>query len=240
MLCATGYFGTDNFPSGNNNGVLPPNTAVAVGWIMYSLLTLLCVVCVLITIPVFLSFQRLPVGMVNVGSNSLAISASCHASALTMAGNPSANTHPGFSSLRKSSTSKLLPLEGAYSSLKGPSIDDGKANALGGGLGMDGSALEMQALADQKGSEKTLESRSDSESYEACKHHYRPVGHIEQFAQLSRSKIRWGVIEMSPEWYEEQQNYNITRPGRAPEPVGHLGFGVEDGVKPPARGHWYA
>ncbi|KAK7908398.1 hypothetical protein PG985_015701 [Apiospora marii] len=236
-----GYFGTDHFPSGDNSGVLPPNTAVAVGWSMYSLLTLLCVVCVLITIPVFLSFQRLPVGMVNVGSNSLAISASCHASALTMAGKPSISHHPGLSSSRKSSTSKLLPLGGAYSSLKGLSMDDGEADGLGGSLVTDGSDLEMQALADQKGSEKPLMIRSDSESYKAFRHHYGPVGRIEQFEQLSRSRIRWGVIEMPPEWYEEQQNYNITRPGRSPEPVGHLGFGVEeDGVKPPIRGHWYA
>ncbi|KAK7965137.1 hypothetical protein PG988_010141 [Apiospora saccharicola] len=214
-----GYFGTENFPSGNNNGVLPPNTAVAVGWSMYSLLTLLIVECILITIPVFLSFQKLPVGMVNVGSNSLAISASCHASARTMAGRPIASDHPGLSSSRKSSTSKSM-LEGAYLSLKRSSMESGEPDALGGGLGMDGGVLEMQALTDDKGSRKNLVSRNDSESYEAYKHHYGP---------------------MPPEWYEEQQNYNITRPGRRPEPVGHLGFGVEeDGVKPPVRGHWYA
>lgn len=128
---------------------------------MYSLLTMLIVVCFLITIPIFLSYQVLPVGMVKVGSNSLAISASCHASALTMAGNPNLNNSPGLSSSRKSSTSKV-PLKGAYSSLERSSMEGDVADALGGSLGMDGNDLEMQALADQKESEKTLVSRADS------------------------------------------------------------------------------
>ncbi|KAK6864134.1 hypothetical protein PG995_000662 [Apiospora arundinis] len=235
-----GYYGTEYFPSGRDDAVLPPNTAVAVGSSGYSLMALLCVSCVLVTFPLVLSFQKLPIGMVNVGSNSLAISASCHASPLTAAGKQSAS--PTSSSLRKTSTPKLA--KGTYSSLRrrSTSLEDG--DVLGGSLGMDGGFLEMQALASNKSLQQTLAvNRNDSElSYESYKHRYGPVGSSELFEQLSQSKIRWGVVEMPPEWSDEQCSHdNMADDGDREQPVGHLGFGVQgDLVRPPVWGHWYA
>ncbi|KAI0452041.1 hypothetical protein F5B21DRAFT_516319 [Xylaria acuta] len=52
------------------------------------------------------------------------------------------------------------------------------------------------------------------------------------FKRLAQSKIRWGVVEMPPEWYTKFGHHNS---------VGHLSFGVEeDNVSPPIEGHYYA
>ncbi|KAI3317298.1 hypothetical protein HD806DRAFT_527196 [Xylariaceae sp. AK1471] len=52
------------------------------------------------------------------------------------------------------------------------------------------------------------------------------------FGILAQSKLRWGVVEMPPEWYTEN-GYDGS--------VGHLSFGVEeDNVSPPINGHLYA
>ncbi|KAI0549189.1 hypothetical protein F4679DRAFT_547804 [Xylaria curta] len=62
------------------------------------------------------------------------------------------------------------------------------------------------------------------------------VGHNEYepslFKKLARSKLRWGVVEMPPEWYTEFAHHSS---------VGHLSFGVEeDNVSPPVEGKYYA
>ncbi|KAI1360601.1 hypothetical protein F5Y08DRAFT_348662 [Xylaria arbuscula] len=49
--------------------------------------------------------------------------------------------------------------------------------------------------------------------------------------RIARSRVRWGVVEMPPEWY---------RILLRDEQVGHLSFGVEkDEVVPPEPGRWY-
>lgn len=52
------------------------------------------------------------------------------------------------------------------------------------------------------------------------------------FWKLARSKLRWGVIQMPPEWYAEFEDEGG---------VEHLGFGVEeDNVQAPVPGRKYA
>ncbi|KAI1746565.1 hypothetical protein F4782DRAFT_524082 [Xylaria castorea] len=52
------------------------------------------------------------------------------------------------------------------------------------------------------------------------------------FKKLAQSKLRWGVVEMPPEWYTEFGHHSS---------VGHLSFGVEeDNVSPPIEGQFYA
>ncbi|KAI8949339.1 hypothetical protein F4801DRAFT_603395 [Xylaria longipes] len=52
------------------------------------------------------------------------------------------------------------------------------------------------------------------------------------FKKLAQSKLRWGVVEMPPEWYTEFGHHSS---------VGHLSFGVEeDNVSPPIEGRLYA
>ncbi|KAG4220163.1 hypothetical protein PC116_g31358 [Phytophthora cactorum] len=54
-----------------------------------------------------------------------------------------------------------------------------------------------------------------------------------QFTKLARSKIRWGVVKMPPEWHAKYDNDDA--------PVEHLSFGVEeDEVTPPEPGRLYA
>lgn len=52
--------------------------------------------------------------------------------------------------------------------------------------------------------------------------------------KLAQNKLRWGVIEMTREWYVEH--------GYDPESVGHLGFGTLEGggVAAPLWGVLYA
>lgn len=50
---------------------------------------------------------------------------------------------------------------------------------------------------------------------------------LEAREKIARSKIRWGVLPMPPEWYE-QHDYQL------------LGFGLEsDKVTSPVQGRWY-
>jgi hypothetical protein len=50
--------------------------------------------------------------------------------------------------------------------------------------------------------------------------------------QISQSKIRWGVIRMPAEFYNEYE---------CAEPYEHLGFSVEgDEISPPQYGKYYA
>lgn len=52
------------------------------------------------------------------------------------------------------------------------------------------------------------------------------------FEKISQSKIRWGVIKMTPDFYKE---YGTERG------YGHLSFGVEEEkVLPPVNGKYYA
>ncbi|KAI1740909.1 hypothetical protein F4680DRAFT_418089 [Xylaria scruposa] len=52
------------------------------------------------------------------------------------------------------------------------------------------------------------------------------------FRNLAQSKLRWGVVEMPPEWYTKFGHHSS---------VGHLSFGVEeDNVSPPTKGKYYA
>lgn len=50
---------------------------------------------------------------------------------------------------------------------------------------------------------------------------------------LSQGRIKWGEVQMSPEWYRQYDGL--------PEPVRHLSFGLEgDDVQEPEDGQWYA
>ncbi|KAI6080358.1 hypothetical protein F4821DRAFT_265978 [Hypoxylon rubiginosum] len=50
--------------------------------------------------------------------------------------------------------------------------------------------------------------------------------------KLARSKLRWGVVQMPPEWHAEYQHEGV---------VEHLSFGVkDDNVQAPVPGRLYA
>ncbi|KAI1139810.1 hypothetical protein F5Y05DRAFT_380161 [Hypoxylon sp. FL0543] len=52
-------------------------------------------------------------------------------------------------------------------------------------------------------------------------------GEQSSFQNLARSKVRWGIVQMPPEWYAEYAHEGVV--------VEHLSFGVrEDNVRPPS------
>ncbi|KAI1764186.1 hypothetical protein GGR53DRAFT_530815 [Hypoxylon sp. FL1150] len=226
-----GYYGTTSFISGDLvDPSLPPNTAIAVGYSGKALLSLLVVSCVLIMIPFLLSFKRLPQNIVNIGSNSLAISAACHASTLSRAVKPWADSLLDNSPISSRLTLPATPRspERLRTFLSGEQFTDDP----------NGSSIEMQRLettSTRKSSHLSLASSSrlllrhseDSDS------NVGDEQDISQFRKLARSKLRWGVVPMHPEWHAEHDNEDGV--------VEHPSFGVEDDdVKPPESGHYYA
>lgn len=79
-----GYYSIPYYYSITQDSSLPDDTFVIIGYSVWALLGLLVFCCVLICVPVFLSIAKLPGDTVNVGSNSIAISAACHVSQVYM------------------------------------------------------------------------------------------------------------------------------------------------------------
>lgn len=167
----------------------------------------------------------MPGNCLNSGSNSLALSAACHAA--TAVYNSADETDSVEHITEFTSTQRLL--------LPSPHLDsdrnatderepsyltrtDDRMTATGMRMSTD---LEASRLISD--SSCTLERASTEPSSEQKERSLR---------KLAQSKIRWGVIRMPPEWYIE-----YARDG----PVEHLGFGVEeDMVASPVSGHCYA
>jgi hypothetical protein len=221
---------------------------VALGFSMQALLVLIIVSCVLICVPIALSFQKLPGDIVNVGSNSILISAACHVSPEANVATDFDASSPGYSppgSSRVSLASKFEVAPPAYSPLRsvgGPHGDDGDygeaSDWVGGGAGggrrtshqargsvsgasPGGEGIEMQQLI-TRGS--IISMRSEYSKGQLTKEAL--------FEKISQSKIRWGVIRMPPDFYKDYDSA---------DPYEHLGFGVEgEEVLPPQYGKSYA
>ncbi|KAI1658111.1 hypothetical protein F4813DRAFT_54132 [Daldinia decipiens] len=228
-----GYFSTDAFLSGiEADPSLPPNTAIALGYSGYSLLVMLVVSCFLILLPAILSIKKLPSNMVIVGSNSLALSAACHVSSLSHAVCSRATSL--FADFPAPSQVDLPPALKSSKRSYTPLTDDTYTDE-----GNRSDSIEMQNLTPmltttsrhplwKSVSKKPLLERSEEDFSDAGDEQQNS-----QFTKLARSKIRWGVVEMPPEWHAEYDNDDAT--------VGHLSFGVEeDGVTPPEPGCLYA
>jgi hypothetical protein len=170
---------------------------------------------VLVFVPAALAFLRVPSDVLNVGSNSIAISAACHVSPKARATSDDVSASPPESS-RASLTSSLEETHSEYSlplsaSLHNDGSDCGESLAWGGG---------RQASYHVHGDDLI-------EMTELIK--LTENGLLEQ---ISQSKIRWGVIRMPAEFYNE---YDCA------EPYEHLGFGVEgDEISSPQYGKYYA
>ncbi|KAI0896657.1 hypothetical protein F4806DRAFT_508490 [Annulohypoxylon nitens] len=233
-----GYFGTDSFFTDGQqvDSSLPTNTAIAVGYSGYSLLGLMIISCVLIVVPFFLSWKRLPSNMVNIGSNSLALSAACHASILSYAVKGSMNS-PMLESLVTSKSDlpetqqPLQPPKQSYTPLTNGDYDEtigGESPASMSTLNHQSSHMSLASIHLLRDcSSENGNSDHNNTKYEVSDEQNSP------FTKLARSKIRWGVVKMPPEWHAEHDN----EAGR----VEHLSFGVEeDDVRPPEPGECYA
>ncbi|KAI0410837.1 hypothetical protein F5X98DRAFT_384830 [Xylaria grammica] len=221
-----GYFGTQNFnrPYGEGGDPsLPANTAVAVQYSLTSLVVLIAVSSVLVTIPLILAFKKLPSNITQPGSNSLAISAACHASTISRASRASA-TADGFPSSRPENTpSSYTPARtrsSANSDTDSSSQGSPRKSSLWRSWRHSRLILwfsENRMVGEQDGDE---DEEDDDDNAQGV------------LRKLTQSRLRWGVISMPDEWHDEYGHDG---------PVEHLGFGVrEDQPKSPVLGHMYA
>ncbi|OTA91025.1 hypothetical protein M434DRAFT_33071 [Hypoxylon sp. CO27-5] len=180
FISTGGYYGTSNFISGAKvDSSLPPNTAIAVGYSLYSLMTLLIASCVLILIPILPSLKRLPPNMVNIGNNSFALSAACHVSKLSHA------VKPPESAAARSSTE--------------PSRSPSREGSRAGNIEMQQLVMTRQSSSQQSlASERLVDHQSQEDSDEQS-----------LFRDLTRSEIRWGVVRMPPEWHSEYEREGV-------------------------------
>ncbi|KAI1779055.1 hypothetical protein F4818DRAFT_238026 [Hypoxylon cercidicola] len=215
-----GYYGEFFLPGGTNNDPsLPPNTAVAVGFSTYSIMGMLVMSCVLITIPILLSLKRLSPNTVNIGTNSFALSAACHVSRLSRAVTSPEDTVAIYST--ESSPFIDLPFDSAERLRSPPYEPIADAN-------LDDIEMEQLVVARQSSSRKLL-AVERLVNNQVQEDDGDDAGGRNLFRNLARSKIRWGVVHMPPEWYAEHGIFE------------HLSFGAEeDNVQAPVPGRLYA
>ena len=165
--------------------------------------------------PILLAIRKLPSGINNIGNNSLALSAACHASTVS-----SAIRHDRPSTVvQLSSYLQALPTSKhelvATRRDSEPAISHHSSNGSGSTLTRDDSNRPFLLSPYEAETEKAL----------SCEE--------QTLLNVSRSRVRWGVIRMPPKWYRDYEASVV--------PVEHLGFGVEeDGVEPPVTGKYYA
>ncbi|XXH02828.1 hypothetical protein Hte_009215 [Hypoxylon texense] len=223
-----GYYGSRFIRNyDEEDRILPPGTAVAVGFSTYSLLAMLIMSCLLITIPILLSLKRLSPNMVNIGSNSFALSAACHVSKLSHAAQPPEDPITPYLTTESSLTLDYPSIAwdsaaGTRSSTNEPRTDTNLDSIETQQLIMTRQSSSRQSLATERlmGGDQVQEDDHDGSNERGL------------FKKLARSKIRWGVVQMLPEWYAEFEHMGM---------VEHLSFGVEeDNVQTPVAGRLYA
>ncbi|KAI0388611.1 hypothetical protein F5Y17DRAFT_452151 [Xylariaceae sp. FL0594] len=198
---------------------LPANTVVYVAYSLKPLLTLLILSCVSTVVPPLLSLKRLPAGMTIPGSNSFAISAACHVSRISHAVTNrliADADSPGTS--QPPSLPESGPLSGVITSTTGYTEVDGDYETVRSEHLQNTRHFQSHMIADDVNADVEDNNKKEKESI---------------FSKLTQSKLRWGVVQMPPEWYEEYRDKG--------HDVGHLSFGVEeDEVRPPVEGEFYA
>lgn len=238
LILFQGYYnsytwGTPQDPS------LPDGTVVAVGYSSWALLVLIVLSCVLVCLPVALSLLKLPGDIVNVGSNSIAISAACHVSpeANALKDEPSTVSPPQSSRASLVSQFEVAPPQ--YSPLRSvylPNSTIHSGDRVEDLIGKDEwPAYPMSSSAAAfSGDDIEMKQLIKKDSMVSMRTEYSrgKMTKEDLFETISQSKIRWGVIRMPADFYREYDS---------PEPYEHLGFGVEgEEIPPPQRGNLYA
>ncbi|KAJ3572481.1 hypothetical protein NPX13_g5035 [Xylaria arbuscula] len=184
---------------------LPADSVVVVGFSPIYLLVVLIVSSILITIPIIFGFKKLPSNMIVVGANSLAISAACHASCLSHAMLDTFtqnNDTDNGETISRDTRERVMEVRQRNSSEYAEQTD-----------------MESVSMLYDHSTEPVAGNSMDS------------TDSVDVLGRIARSRVRWGVVEMPPEWY---------RILLRDEQVGHLSFGVEkDEVVPPEPGRWY-
>lgn len=240
LIVCLGYYNADTFLNGIDNASvgdpsLPKNTIVTVGYSIWALFIFSLAICVLICVPVALSFLKLSGNMTNVGSNSIAISAACHVSPEAKAG-----VKPPTILLTEGSivplTSQLKAMFTTYLPLLNVDLSDNSYDKgdNGGVVGWRGGRQAAEECNTTRDDETEVEKLLMKDSITSMRTQYSrgQITKEDLYEKISQRKIRWGVIRMPSAFYREylsDQRYN------------HLGFGVEgEKVFLPRYGELYA
>jgi hypothetical protein len=219
---------------------------VALGYSPISLFVVVIISSIAVTIPVFFSLKRVSSDIVPVGTNSLLIAMACRVSPLSLAEKAttlapsaepehelSAYTLPGLDVEGNEETDSLMQLTTLHFPL-GPYDDTSEDGEGDGGVqveeprgNLDAGVMRSNA---ENGESRINNNDNNNITYNSDLHgdvDDGPDGLGSGLQKVARSKIRWGVLKMPPEWYEEH--------GYEP-----LGFGVEgEEVTTPVEGRWY-
>ncbi|KAI1756385.1 hypothetical protein F4782DRAFT_331405 [Xylaria castorea] len=235
------------YDAGPSDPSLSAGTRAALGYSPISLFIVVVLSSILATIPVLFSLKRVSPHIVTLGSNSLLVSMACRVSPLSLAERsttlaPDAVSKYSFLAYplpisyteRNEETDSLLQLTTLRFPL-GSHDEVGDREERGG--------VENGELCDDVQAEEphsNMDNREATGDVEGGELHgnieyTEPDGNVDDTSEdsaytlqkVARSKIRWGVLKMPPEWLDEHDY----------EP---LGFGVEgDEVTSPVEGKWY-
>ncbi|KAI1178355.1 hypothetical protein F4777DRAFT_538430 [Nemania sp. FL0916] len=183
--------------SGIRDDNLPDGVTAILGYSAKSLFVLTIIATITVTIPLILSFRRFSPSIVVVGTNSFLISLACRVSPLVPQHH---NFYANMSTYGNSS--ELEVVEHSLPTSNRPSSDE--SSDL---LGTAASVQQPPINYNQKQAEHEKE--------------------LNLRQKISRSKLRWGVLPMQPEWFE-RHDYQL------------LGFGAEtDQITVPVKGRRY-
>ncbi|KAI1745063.1 hypothetical protein F4680DRAFT_404141 [Xylaria scruposa] len=223
---------------------LPVGAVAALGFSPISLFIVVLLSSILVAIPAFFSLKRVSPRMVTLGSNSLLISMACRVSPLLLTGKsttlgPDVGSEYSFLacplpisntdwSEETDSLLKLTTLRFPLGSHNEAEDREGHGGVENGELCEDMRAEESQGNMDSRGATSDLEAgelHGNTELGDDVDD--RSKDSADTLQKVARSKIRWGVLKMPPEWLDKHDY----------EP---LGFGVEgDDVTSPVEGKWY-
>ncbi|ETS83061.1 hypothetical protein PFICI_04937 [Pestalotiopsis fici W106-1] len=231
------YFKGEEFQE-ENAGILDDSlgadTQVSFGYSPISILAFIIIFLVITLAPCILGVFRLPGYMRSVGSNSWAISAACHVSAMSKAREQSLDN---LSPSERESVSSLLHAPDTdahlYSDanvIQGENRSDlaERALILGGYSQTHNDDIEMRSIRHASSDSLHIDPAPDESVFREMK------GSDDELRLLiSQNKIKWGVVPMPPGFLDQYASFE--------DPVGHLGFGVAaDDVGVPIEDWYYA
>lgn len=196
-----------------------------------ALLTMLIVSGLLCFLPVIFSHRRVPGSIVSGGSNTLVLSAACHASVLARyaptkdpdAASTEDDSHIGQTASRQKQSSRNRRNSGScFANIKAPLSPYDHWSTHG-----EIAAETVMGTGSQENEEGRLllpfETPQEQEEYE-----------LSLLREVTLGKVKWGAMNIEPELLSSLNIDGIDGP------VKHLGFGSkEDRVETPQEGHFY-
>ncbi|KAI1194267.1 hypothetical protein F5X97DRAFT_327717 [Nemania serpens] len=193
-------------------------SSVLVGYSNFALSVMIVISIAIICVPILVGLEQSSPNMIHPGSNSLSISAACHASSIS-------DTESATSELRS------VQFTARHNNLP---ERDGEEVLESSDLRLRHKRAAPTESTNQKGSEANM--LPSNPVYSQLSSSLEPSdqnGSQKALKKVAQRKIRWGVVRMPREWYAAHTFSS--------GPIGHLGFGTEkDDVSPPVSGKLYA